>query len=196
MNHETTSVPGQEEVVAGKIKLIATDMLTDAHPEELDALKKSIKKHVPLMRRGYFTAYLLRELLKKSPEGSVKERSFEKARRRRPEREGEQTQMPKHNPERAKTPEEQAPNHQNSIPEGAKTIYINIGKMRRLYSKDLSQLLQNELEISREEIFSIRVHDKYSFVTLSEAHAELAIAKLNGKEIKGRVASVSYSNKD
>lgn len=196
MNHETASVPGQEEVIVGKIKLIATDMLTDAHPEELEALKKSIKKQVPLMRRGYFTAYLLRELLQKSAEGSVKERSFEKARRRRPERDGEQTQPPKQKPERAKTSEEQTSNHQNSIPEGARTIYINIGKMRRLYSKDLSQLLQNELEISREEIFSIRVHDKYSFVTLSEAHAELAIAKLNGKEIKGRVASVSYSNKD
>ncbi|MDD4842665.1 MAG: DbpA RNA binding domain-containing protein [Sphaerochaetaceae bacterium] len=42
----------------------------------------------------------------------------------------------------------------------------------------------------------MRVHDKYSFVTLPEQFAEQAIAKLNGMEIKGRVASVTYSNKE
>ena len=82
------------------------------------------------------------------------------------------------------------------VPEGAKTLYINIGKMKRLYAKDLSQLLQSQLGISRDDIYSIRVHDKYSFVTLPEQFAEQAIAKLNGMEIKGRVASVTYSNKE
>ncbi len=57
-------------------------------------------------------------------------------------------------------------------------------------------MLQTELGINREDIYSVRIHDKYSFITLSEPHAELAIAKLNGMEFKGRIAAVSYSNKE
>ena len=55
-----------------------------------------------------------------------------------------------------------------TLPEGARTLYLNIGKMKRLYAKELSQLLQTELGVTREEIFSIRIHDKYSFISMSE----------------------------
>ncbi len=68
--------------------------------------------------------------------------------------------------------------------------------MKRLYAKELSQLLQTELEITREDIYSIRIHDKYSFISMSEENCEKAIAKLNGVDIKGRTASISYSNKE
>ena len=68
--------------------------------------------------------------------------------------------------------------------------------MKRLYAKELSQLLQTELEITRDDIYSIRIHDKYSFISMSEEHCEKAIAKLNGMDIKGRTAAVSYSNKE
>ncbi len=68
--------------------------------------------------------------------------------------------------------------------------------MRRLYAKELSQVLIDKLEISKESIYSIRVHDKYSFVTLDADTAEKAIEVLNGIEIRGRVAAVSYSNKE
>ncbi len=49
-----------------KIKEIAQSIKIDSNPEELDALKKLIKKNVPFTLRGYFAAYLLREMTKKS----------------------------------------------------------------------------------------------------------------------------------
>jgi hypothetical protein len=68
--------------------------------------------------------------------------------------------------------------------------------MRRLYAKELSQILQDNLGISREDIYSLRIHDKYSFITLSQENADKAIEKLNGMDIRGRTASITYSNKE
>jgi phosphate uptake regulator len=68
--------------------------------------------------------------------------------------------------------------------------------MRRLYAKELSQIFQDKLEIGKDDIYSIRIHDKYSFVTLSQENAEKAIEKMNGMEIRGRVAVISYSNRE
>lgn len=200
MNNETKSAPEQDEVVAGKIKLINAKILADSNPEELDALKKAIKKQVPLMRRGYFTAYLLREFLNGPVKNQNRERQADRPKRVKTEQDNtnpsasEPAQAPAHK-EQGEGAEK--PQHQSiAVPEGAKTIYLNIGKMKRLYAKELAQLLQTELSINREEIYSIRIHDKYSFITMPEAFAEQAIAKLNGMEIKGRVAAVSYSNKE
>ena len=81
-------------------------------------------------------------------------------------------------------------------PEDSRTLYLNIGKMRRLYAKELSQIFQDKLEIGKDDIYSIRIHDKYSFVTLSQENAEKAIEKMNGMEIRGRVAVISYSNRE
>ena len=81
------------------------------------------------------------------------------------------------------------------IPEGAKTIYINVGKMKHLYAKDLSKLLQGVLGITREDIYMIRIHDKYSFVTMSEENCLKAIEKVSGMDINGRTASVSFAEK-
>ena len=81
------------------------------------------------------------------------------------------------------------------LPEGAKTLYLNIGKMKRLYAKQLSSLLQEELGIQREDIYTLRIHDKYSFITMSEENCQKAIEKLNGMDINGRTAQINYSNR-
>jgi len=185
MNTEKKAIPGSDEVIAGKIQMLVAKLAVDSNPEELESLRKLFKKYVPFHRRGYFTAYLLRELLSdKKPSGNQKSAA---------------AQTPKSN-EAAEKP--QRPKRQSTrnkpvdIPEGARTLYLNIGKMRRLYAKELSQILQDKLGISRDEIFSIRVHDKYSFITLSQEHAEKAIEALNGMDIRGRTATITYSNKE
>ena len=68
--------------------------------------------------------------------------------------------------------------------------------MKRLYPKELSQILQDKLSIERDEIYSIRIHDKYSFVSMSEENCERAIAELNGLDIRGRTLSIAYSNRE
>lgn len=164
----------------GKIKEIVNSIQNDASsdPEELEKIKSLIKKNVPFFTRSAFSAYLLRELAKKK----------EIKRDRKPRAEVKSIQQTQINNESIKKEE-------RVIPEGAKTLYLNIGKMKHLYAKNLSQLLQSELNITREDIYSLRIHDKYSFITMSEENCKKAIEKLNGKEINGRKAEVNFSNR-
>ena len=84
---------------------------------------------------------------------------------------------------------------QRELFQRAKTLYLNVGKMKHLYAKNLSILLQKELGITRDDIYSLRVHDKYSFITMSEENCDKAIEKINGMDINGRTAQINYSTK-
>ena len=189
MDNENKSTPTEDDLVTGTIQLIAGKTKDDPNPDELESLKKLIKKNVPFMLRGYFMAYLLREVLQaNTPKRSTSSKSTRVKKEAKPEKREDKKPKEVQQPPKAKT--------ERPLPEGARTLYLNIGKMKRLYTKELSQLLQDELQINREDIYSIRIHDKYSFISMSEAHCEKAIEKLNGMDIKGRTASVSYSNKE
>ena len=148
-------------------------------PEELERVKGIIRKNVPFFTRSAFAAYLLI--------------AGENGRKASPERKGERKMKAEKESvqERAKA----EPKPERIIPEGAKTIYINVGKMKHLYAKDLSKLLQGVLGITRDDIYMIRIHDKYSFVTMSEENCQKAIEKVSGMDINGRTASVSFAEK-
>ena len=185
MDQETKLSPTQEDVTAGKLQLLAAKVRVDSQPEELEALKKAFKKNVPFTQRANVSAFLLREYLQlNSPK-----RSSSTAEKRK-------TPLKKPAVAKINAPIKKEVPQPRELPEGSRTIYINIGKMRRLYAKELSQIICDKLEITKEEIYSIRVHDKYSFVTLDGDKAEKAIEILNGIDIRGRVAAVSYSNKE
>lgn len=172
-----------------KIQEIVGRINNDAasRPEELEEIKKLIKKNVPFFTRSAFSAYLLREFAARHSHQERKPRNNEyrkdrTARAEEKKEEGQSSPAPQKKEERI-------------IPEGAKTLYLNVGKMKHLYAKTLSQILQNELGITRDDIYSIRIHDKYSFITMSEENCNKTIEVLNGKEINGRVCQVNYSNR-
>ena len=207
------------EKIVSIVNRIKTD--SDSNPVELEEIKKIIRKNVPFFMRGAFSAYILRELLNSSNGRNGKPQRERKDRRESkfqsvPMEKASKPQVkkndapkkpaePKGAPAPAVNAEEKPANadaqvrkeekEERVIPEGAKTLYLNVGKMKRLYAKNLSMLLQTELEITREDIYSLRVHDKYSFITMSEENCEKAIEKLNGKDINGRTAMLSYSNR-
>ena len=204
------------EKIVSIVNRIKTD--SDSNPVELEEIKKIIRKNVPFFMRGAFSAYILRELLNSNngrnngkPQRERKDRReskfqsvpLEKAAKPQPRKNDEvkkpveQKSAPAAEP-KTQNAEPQARKEEKEervIPEGAKTLYLNVGKMKRLYAKNLSQILQADLGITREDIYSLRVHDKYSFITMSEENCEKAIEKLNGKEINGRIAMLSYSNR-
>jgi hypothetical protein len=194
MDNEKT-VADQEQAAVAKIQILIGKTKADANPDELERLKKLIKKNVPFTLRGYFMAYLLREAMAGGyrPEN----RPQRQPRAPRPQQQAEQASpAPQAEGEQAEESAERAPREQKPLPEGARTLYLNIGKMKRLYSKELSQIFQDKLGITRDDIYSIRIHDKYSFVAMSQENCEKAIAQMNGMDIKGRTVSVSYSNKE
>ncbi|MDT4761966.1 DbpA RNA binding domain-containing protein [Sphaerochaeta sp. PS] len=204
MDNDNKSKASEEDLLTGTIQLLAGKTKADPNPDELEKLKRLIKKNVPFTLRSYFMAYLLREMLNaNSPKirqmaatqapAPAAQREPKVAKPRRAAKSVEAAEAEQNPTQEKKTPEKRV---EKPLPEGAKTLYLNIGKMKRLYAKELSLLLQKELEITREDIFSLRIHDKYSFISMSEENCEKAIVKLNGMDIKGRTAAVSYSNKE
>lgn len=180
-----------------KIRHIITKISTDPNPAELEEIKKIIRKNVPFFSRGAFSAYLLRELVsqKRAKEGK---KPFEKDKNEiKPAfaKKKEEQKKPEEEKESLIESAKEEKKEEKVLPADAKTLYLNIGKMKRLYAKQLSALLQEELGIQRDDIYTLRIHDKYSFITMSEENCIKAIEKLNGKEINGRTAQINYSNR-
>lgn len=194
MDNRNKSTPIElDDVLIGKIKLLAGKTETDPNPEELESLKKLIKKNVPWRLRGYFMAYLLRELTKSSKDDKAQKAKSQKSRNSKAKKTFADQNVAK--AAQTETKAVKKPKPVKKLPDGAKTLYLNVGKMKKLYTKELSLLLQEKLNITRDDIYSIRVHDKYSFITMDEKNCEKAIEVLDGIDIKGRTASITYSKK-
>ncbi len=178
---------------------------TSENVDLLSDLNKLFKKNVPLTVRKYVIAYLLKEALKHyHPFTNRRERFERNDRNERGERKNRQRQERNFRQERPETPvdapetaatEEEHPRHPRvEIPEDkATSIFISIGKNRRVYPRDLVGILIAIAGINRERIGDIKVLANYSFVQLYTEDAQIAIDKLNGYDYRGRKLAVSYS---
>ncbi len=183
---------------------------TSENVDLLSDLNKLFKKNVPLTVRKYVIAYLLKEALKHyRPFNNNRRDRFERNERNerndRNERNQRQRQEKNFRQERteraaepveaAATSEEERPRHPRvEIPEDqATSIFISIGKNRRVYPRDLVGILIAIAGIDRERIGDIKVLANYSFVQLYTEDAQTAIDKLNGYDYRGRKLAVSYS---
>ena len=187
----------------------ATDKVrTSENVDLLSDLNKLFKKNVPLTVRKYVIAYLLKEALKHyHPFNNRRDRFERNDRNDRNERNGRNNRQERNSfrQERAERPaetteapaatEEERPRHPRvEIPEDqATSIFISIGKNRRVYPRDLVGILIAIAGIDRERIGDIKVLANYSFVQLYTEDAQTAIDKLNGYDYRGRKLAVSYS---
>ena len=182
-----------EEALKQKISEVMEVINSCTDPDELESIKTIVKQNVPFTRRGYFAAAVLKMLMEKPQR---KERPQKEIKSERFEKKSVEKKTPSPSPAPiVENKEEKQPTRERVIPEGAKTLYLNVGKMKHLYAKNLSILLQKELGITRDDIYSLRVHDKYSFITMSEENCNKAIEKINGMDINGRVAQINFSTK-
>ena len=177
---------------------------TSENVDLLSDLNKLFKKNVPLTVRKYVIAYLLKEALKHYHPSNFRRDRFERNERfDRNERNSHQRQERNFRQERTEraaeaseeTTEEERPRHPRvEIPEDqATSIFISIGKNRRVYPRDLVGILIAIAGIDRERIGDIKVLANYSFVQLYTEDAQTAIDKLNGYDYRGRKLAVSYS---
>ena len=74
-------------------------------------------------------------------------------------------------------------------------LFVSIGRNRRVYARDLTELFTEKLQLVEGDIGGVRVFDKYSFVDIAPGKAEEAITKLNGLDVKGRPIAVNYAKK-
>ena len=190
----------------------ATDRVrTSENVDLLSDLNKLFKKNVPLTVRKYVIAYLLKEALKHYRSFGNRRDRFDRNERfgndrnshGRQERSfrsdfhqerAERTEAPSEAAEATATEEERPRHPRVEIPEDqATSIFISIGKNRRVYPRDLVGILIAIAGIDRERIGDIKVLANYSFVQLYTEDAQTAIDKLNGYDYRGRKLAVSYS---
>ncbi len=186
-----------EDQVAEFLESATDKVKTTENVDMLSDLNKLFKKNVPLTVRKYVLAYLLKEALKHYHSFGNNHRDHNERNDRREKSNNRNLRERTSNTfsETAAPAAEERPRHPRvEIPEGEGTsIFISIGKNRRVYPRDLVGLLIGVAGIDRESIGDIKVLANYSFVQLYTKDAQTAIDKLNGYEYRGRKLAVSYS---
>ena len=162
-----------------------------AEIEALNEIAKLFKKNVPFSKRKYVSAYLLKQ--------ATGGRRFGRDRNDRTDRFAtrDRTERPERR-ERSERIERDDHPHTPRVqidPSMATTIFIGIGRNRRVFPRDLLGLLVSVAGLDRERVGEIRVFTSYSFVQLYTEDCEKTIAALNGYDYRGRKLSVSYSRK-
>lgn len=181
-----------ENQIADYLESAVDRVKTTENVDILSDLNKLFKKNVPLTVRKYVIAYMLKESLKHY-------HSFGNNRHDRNDRNNRRNNVRNEKPvdtaEKIETTTEERPHHPRvEIPEDqATSIFISIGKNRRVYPRDLVGILIAVGGIDRERIGDIKVLANYSFVQLYTDDAQTAIDKLNGYDYRGRKLAVSYS---
>lgn len=75
------------------------------------------------------------------------------------------------------------------------TVFVGVGKNRKVFPRDLIQLFTGVDGVTSDDIGQIKILDKYSFIELSQGKAQAAIDELSGKEYRGRKLNVNYARK-
>ena len=180
------------ERIAEFLKASVQQVKTQEDVDVLIQLKKVFKKNVPFTLRGYLAAYLLKVATGNARRPFVPRNDHEnfskdnyRARREENRRDFKAD---------ASETEKREPHPRVEIdPALATTIFIGIGRNRRVFPRDLVGLLIGVAGLDRERIGDIRVLANYSFVQLFTEDADKAINALNGYDYRGRKLSVSYS---
>jgi ATP-dependent RNA helicase DeaD len=75
------------------------------------------------------------------------------------------------------------------------TLFISIGKNRRVFPRDLIGFFASKGDIKKGQIGDIKILDSYSFLEIEESVADEAIAKLDGENFRGRRLTVNHAKK-
>lgn len=189
-----------ENKTAELLTVAVEKITTEEDIDTLTELIKLFKKNVPLTRRKYVTAYLLKETLKHYHStgkfNNKNSKSHTRDESRNFKNDYKQNTKAEHSAEVSVTETEERPKHPRVQidPDKATSIFISIGKNRRVYPRDLVGILIAIAGIDRERIGDIKVLANYSFVQLYTEDAQTAIDKLNGYDYRGRKLAVSYSH--
>lgn len=178
--------------IAEFLKASVQQVKTQEDVDVLIQLKKVFKKNVPFTLRGYLAAYLLKVATGNARRPFVPRNEHENFSKDNFRSRREESRRDFNAPAPAETRHEPHPRVEID-PAMATTIFIGIGRNRRVFPRDLVGLLISVAGLDRERIGDIRVLANYSFVQLFTEDADKAINALNGYDYRGRKLSVSYS---
>ena len=172
-----------------KIKEFLADAVrqikTAEDPKELNEYRKIFRENVPFSLRSYFGAYMLKAAI----EGGARERRSPPSRERYSysERNSEKRWRQGDAPHGPRTP----------IPvlseDEASSVFLSIGRKRKVFPKDIIYLIMQNAEIERAHIGEIKILDNYSFVQVVTADAQKVIDALSGIEYRGKRLTASFA---
>ena len=192
-----------EEKTAEFLETAVEKITTEEDIDTLVELAKLFKKYVPLTRRKYVIAYMLKESLKhfhSFGRGGRNSGRFNSRNNRDFKNDYKnnnyKSEYKATENTTTETVTEERPHHPRVEidPDKATSIFISIGKNRRVYPRDLVGLIVAVGGIDRERIGDIKVLANYSFVQLYTEDCQTAIDKLNGYDYRGRKLAVSFSH--
>ncbi len=155
-----------KDIRGQKIKELVEEMKLYNNPQELEDMKKIMKKNVPLMMRGYLLAYLYVTRGSNTAAKPARAHNAEK-------------------PERKAQPK--------PVIENATSFYINIGKISKGSAHDMVDFICEKTGLSSEDILSVAYKQNYSFVYIRNDKADGVIEAVNGQSYKGRKVKMNYS---
>jgi hypothetical protein len=167
-----------------KIGFVLEDIKTKADPLLLDQYRRLFKQEVSFFRRSWAAAYLL--MLYDQDEkfrGAAANSGRRSPGGRKPAdsaAQGDGTKQPR--------PAEALPE------EEARQLFINIGRNRRVFPREILGLIYSKASVSREDIGVIRILDNYSFVQVRDSVADTIIEALDGKSFRGKFLTVNYAH--
>lgn len=201
-NHENEFGVNEEQISSYlKEAITQVEHASESELQDLETIKKLFKKNVPFSRRNYVAALLI-----KQANSHGRHSRYERSERRYSE--GEKSErFDRHNHERKSRESLENAEHTSRLPKEerpraprlqldsseAATIFVGIGRNRRVYPRDLVGLLVSVAKIDRERIGDIRVLANYSFIQLYTEDAEKVISALNGYDYRGRKLTVNLS---
>ena len=176
---------------------------TEEDPDLLTEMKKLFKKHVPFSLRNYVAAYLAKQSYQgfkggnryQSRQEGYRGGASRGDRKERPLNQRRQNESRREAISEASAEPRPAARRVTIDEEYAATVFIGIGKNRRVYTRDLITLLMQVCKLDRERIGRIRNQENYSFVELFKDDVDDVISTLNGYNFRGRNLTVSYARK-
>ncbi len=199
-------IPGRSDVIRGFMERILLSIKAGEDLSELMRLRSLIRKQVPFLMRSYVSAYLLKSQLPRIIETAGEGRQPAES---RAEPRGRQRGKPRFEPGQERAPvrgarpmtgragagvsaaDAQRPQSKGGLIQ----LFVSIGRNRRVFPRDLKDFFMDRLKLRSDEIGSVRVFEKYSFVEISSARAEEAISRLSSTDFKGKTITVNYAKK-
>jgi hypothetical protein len=161
-----------EEKVKNLIDTLLKSIQTEADPHVLNQYRSLIRKNVSFFQRSYLAAYLL--MLREEPRGRQRKPGVDPARQR--ERPVMQASAPVALPE-----------------DEATQLFINIGRNRRVFPREILGLIYAKTSISKEDIGIITIMNNYSFLQVRNSVAAELMKTLNGFNFRGKTLTVNYA---
>ena len=152
--------------ISEQLKNIATQIHETSDPEALESYRKIIRKSLPLSTRKYLSAFLFFNCDKEF-EYQSSSKSI------------------------TKKPAKSNKTINSTIP--TKTIFISIGKNRKVYPKDLIKLFAKTLDIPTELFGQVKIFPNYSFIDVPTKQCKKAIKILDGSEFRKAKITVNFS---